>query len=486
MAHERTLTWPPVLLTVLLLAGAVGALLAPTAMAGGTLTPLRVRIPAGYQGLSGPAFAGSGVAWATPTADGQFDVTVDHSGSLTRQHVGTGSGIDTRLGSVVTDFAASSTQAALAADVVTCAGASACKYMQYSLAASDVFAGPLGQPLAFTDCGGKTLEDDVSGLESLDLSGSVLAYLDGCAHGVVVRDLAAAPETPFKVFPAKHLVRIAGPYLAVDSFDPNRLPRDQPPPRVTVYDWRSGQVAYRVDGGVPFDIQDDGTLVFDTGGTPEALAWASPSQPSAHPFAHVHPSDVRIAAGKVAVRPDTAVQTDDQFAVFDLAGRQLATTPAADAIASFDFAGDRLVYATQPCEVTGIVTWDLGSPPPTFPPGSCPAGRASSAVANLRQRQLRVPIRCPSAPALGCSGSWDVVLYRPRFDSLPSRVGALGPGEATTLRVHLSRSQACAFARRRVRRTTIDPGSTNTKRPDARHHPVRLRVRTVGRARGCR
>ncbi len=294
-------------------------------------------------------------------------------------------------------------------------------------------------------------------------------------------------ERPTRCFPPSTSSASPVHYLAVDSYDPSKLTENQPPPRVTVYDWRSGQVVYRVDGGAPFDIQDDGTLVLATGtALHEALAWASPSQPSAHPFAHVHPSDVRIAAGKVAVRPDTAAKAADGFVVFDLAGRQLATAPAADAVASFDFAGDRLVYASQPCEVAGIVTWDLGSPPPTFAPGSCPAARASSAVASLRQHQLQVSVRCPSAPPLGCSGSWSAVLYRPRFDSLASRVDALRPGEATTLRFRLPRPEACAYARRRVRRTTITLGSSNTKRPDVRSRAIRLRVRTVGRARGCR
>lgn len=487
MLRLRTPAWRRVLLAALLVAGAFDVLVAPGAMAGGTLTPLTARIPP-YLTIAGPAFAGSAIAWATPTADGGFDVTVDHSGSLTSQYVfGTSSGVDTRLGNVVTDFAASSTHAALAADIVTCHGDSACKYMSYSLIASAVSAGPLGQPLAFMDCGGDTMDGDVRGLESVDLSGSVLAYLDGCAGGVVLRDLAAAPETPFRVFPAHHLVRLAGPYLAVDSYDPNApLVPDQSPPRVTVYDWRSGQVVIRVAGSAPFDIQDDGTVVFDTGGTPEALAWASPSQPSAHPFADVHPTDVRIAAGRAAVRTGGAAQTEERFTVFDLAGGQLAATPAVDAVASFDFSGDRLVYASQPCEVAGIVTWDLGSPPPAFAPGSCPAAHASAAVANLSQRQLRVPVRCPSSPPLGCSGSWSATLYPAEFDNVPSREVSLGPGEATTLRLRLPRPEACAYARRRVRRTTIALGSSNTKRPDARSRVDRLRVRTVGRARGCR
>lgn len=476
MLRLRTPAWRRVLLAALLVAGAFDVLIAPGATAGGTLTPLTARIPP-YLTIAGPAFSGSAIAWATPGPRGRFDLTVDRGGSLASQHVDTSASAN-KL--VATEFAASATHAALAVNVQTCSGSYAwCKYMNYSLDESEVFAGALGQPLALRDCGGN---NEGVGVESLDLSGSVLAYRDGCAHGVVVRDFAAAPETPYKVFPANHLVRLAGPYLAVDSYDSSRGAV-----RVTVYDWRSGQVVYGVEGSAPFDIQDDGTVVLETGtALHSTLAWASPSQPSAHPFAHVPPIDVRIAHGKVAVRTATAAKAADGFVVFDLAGRQLALAPAADAVASFDLANDRLVYATQPCEVTGIATWDLGSPPPTFAPGSCPAARASSAVADLRHRQLQVPVRCPSTPPLGCLGSWSAVLYRPRSNILRGRADALGPGEVTTLRLRLSRSQACAFARRRVRRTTIRLGSSNTRRPDVHSHPVRLRVRTVGRARGCR
>ncbi len=467
-----------------MLALAVGAvvLASPAAMAGGTLTVVRARFPAYFEVPAGPAFAGSAIAWATPRLDRGFDVTIDRAGSLTSHYVAT------KLGDVVdTDFAASSTHTALAVDVESCDGG--CKYMLYRSIESDVFAAALGQSFVSVGCAGGSL----SGAESVDLSGSVVGFFDRCAGGVVVRDLAA-PGTPSRMFPGVDLVRLAGPYLAVDSVVPYKGSDFQPPPRVTVYDLRTGQVVFSVSGRPPFDIQADGKLVFQTAGANPRFAWASPADPLPHPLAPGPTSryadlpccsEVRIADDRIAVRTGTYDAPNPSFTVYDLHGNELATAQASNRVASFDFDGNQLVYASQPCEVMGIVTWDLHGPPPTLARGRCPAPRASRAVVDFRHRVLRIPVHCPRAPALGCSGIWDTVLYRPHFDSLAGHVDAIGPGSTTTFREALSRSQACAFARHRVRRVTIQL-SPSGSRPHAPDPPRRLRVTTIGRAHSCR
>lgn len=249
---------------------------------------------------------------------------------------------------------------------------------------------------------------------------------------------------------------------------------------MTVYDWRSGQVVYGVDGGAPFDVQPDRTLAFETTGASPQIAWASPAEPSPHPLASARAFDVRIANGRVAIR------TGSQFEVFDLSGSELAATPAADAAGSFDFDGTQLVYASQPCKVAAIVTWDLGAPPPASASGSCPYARASTAVDDLRHRRLAVPVRCPGIPALGCSGIWAVVLYDPYFHDLGGRLEALDPGQTATLRVRLSRRDACLLEKHRVRRATIDLSPDGLRRPTGRYRPPLLPLTTRGRARACR
>jgi hypothetical protein len=292
------------------------------------------------------------------------------------------------------------------------------------------------------------------------------------------------------VFPTHGQVRIAGPYVAVATGDPIS---DEHSGGVAVYDWRSGDRVYEVEGpkqGVEaFDVREDGTVVLlsaaeATGEQGSELDWASPQEPFAHRIANVgepNRGEVRIAGSQAAAR------VGGRFRVFDLDGRERASAAAGEAVGSFDFDGQRLVFAAQPCESLWMVSWDLAGSPPARPAGHCPrfALAPSAAVAHVRRRAIGVPLRCPAAPALGCSGELSLVL-RPRVSTLDSRLVALGPGERTTLRLKLSRRQACSYSHGLVKQTRLRlTHPTYTRRPTERGHQPLLEVRVAGRAQGC-
>lgn len=473
------------------MAAAACALGAEPAVAGGTLTRVDAHVVAGFQQVAGPAFAGSGFAWATPSAsEGGYDVSVLRDGTLVTRHVaGPGADPNAYGDQVTVALAASADAVAFAIDVQRCGDESACKYQFYEQVRSDSFAGPIGGQFSRLGCGGGGSGGYYS-YESVDLEGPVIASYDTCAGGAVVRDLTAAQDSSWRVFPMLNQLRSAGSYLAVNS-QPQSTSGNEPV-NIVVYDWRSGEKLYTADpppdGIGQFDVRDDGTVAFmgpRGSGQPSELDWASREEPSAHRIAQVGAAqgDVRIAGTRVAVR------AGGKFQVFDLDGRAVASASARDAVGNFDFDGQRLVFAAQPCQALAIVMWDLAGAPPALAAGRCPHAflAGTTGAVNLRHRTIRIPVRCPSTPALGCSGDW-YVEPRPRVSgySYSQRV-ALGPGERRSISFRLFRTDACAIERGQVRRVVVHLGTSYTRRHGAPGRPgILSRVRTVGRARGCR
>ena len=474
------------LLIALASAAAIHAAAAGAAWAGGTITTLPDPVNPIEHRVAGPAFAGEAVAYAVPVGRA-YSVRIQQPGGTTTSQLvpAKGAGPLGEWESVADRLAASPQVVALSHTYVTCGDESGCKYQEYEPIESTVFAGALGGPLDFRGCNDSTYPSGI------DASGGVIAYLDACADGAVVHD-PTSPESSSRVFPAVLYgdgdVRIAGRYLAVDT---RPDPREAPRLLITVYDWQTGDVVYKIAGDYgldSFDIQDDGTLAFHvqswTNGDDSDVYWASPEDPIPHLVAHRRNAvleDVRIADGKIAVGGFRA------YVVFALDGTKLASTPNRDSPGEFDFDGKRLAYTDQPCMVSAVVTWDLSGAAPTMPAGSCPAARAagSEGAVDLKRRRVALPLRCPANPQLGCAGAWEADL-----DSRPPahtkyEYPALLPGEKRTVTLRLSRRTACRLARTPATRATIDLRNNYARRPHAERGKARFKLRTTGRARGC-
>jgi hypothetical protein len=440
------------------------------AQAGGRL--VRVDSDAAPFTIGGPVLtAGGGVAWANKVGD-DYEVWVSSptAGTSVRRIQGLGHG-GTSLG-----FAASATRVALGLSVVHCTGGNCFDDPQLD---ARIFAGPLSGRL-------RRQPACTPRHPQLDLSGDVLAYINPCAGGATVRDLAAPGTAPSISFPADHRVRIAGRYVAVDADTPG--PRYPAPlsGKIRVYDRLTGELVYTVEAKneyAPwFDLRDDGTLVFTrfAGTGIEAhheLSRASPADPTPRRIVDEIPLGVRIAGDTVAI--------DDAFGlhVMTLDGRGSIAEVRDPEFADygFDYDGERLAWSVRPCEVTAIVVWDLQGSVPALPGGPCPNATPTRVV--QRGRRVLVTLRCHDPERLGCLNSVEVHLpggvTRMRFFSIR-------PGHRKTIGLkRLSRSAACALAARR------DPHAIATTYPEGQREladpPVRRRLAIEVRARpgGC-
>lgn len=455
------------------------------AQAAGTLMPSGVALYPGIEPLAGPVFAGSAVAWAAPVRGG-IGVFVSGPGGPVTQRLAVPDSDQ-----VAMELSGSAQALAFAIQVDRCAGFAHCKYMDYYVQYSHTFGGLTGQPLSSLGCGSSLGVGSGVPFESVDVSRTAVATLDGCANRVTVRDLAT-PGVAAHVFAGDQRVRIAGSYLAVGTsgaaFGREGGERDT----ITVYDWLSGRELYRVDApsvGPPmFDIQDDGTLAFVRGSpaTSYEVAVASPQQPAPRTLTSLYAFDMRIAQSKIAVREE------GQFRVFDLAGNQLAATSSHEGRGSLDFDGTRLLYALQPCEVRYVVTWDLQGSAPAPPAGRCPAARADTRRVTIDVRHPRFSLRvhCPSMPALGCGSLVAAKLIsRAGLGEFTRTQGlTLESGETRVLRFSLSRPQRCELQEHRIAKILVDlrPDTTYASRAAARGlKPLMLRPRLRGHLAKC-
>jgi hypothetical protein len=414
---------------VLVLSGAS----ATTAAAAGTLTRLDVDLFAGGATVAGPDFAGPGrLAWATPGRDG-YDVTVANGNDRTVRSV-----FGATSGYKALELAASAERVVLGLFVEQCDEPENCR--DPHTVESQYFAGPLGKEL---DAQPGCLPFEAP--PAVDASGDAIAYMNPCAGGATVHDFSAPATDPLLAFPAEYLVRIAGDFVAVDANAPDPY-EGGVSGEIRVYDWRTGDLVYTVQAPTPtrsvFDIEHDGTLVFDrtleTGSTQRVeVDWARPAAPTPHRIADAEPYELRVENDLVALGDAGGHR------VLDLAGHELVGTTAT--FGDFDFDGDHLAWVTQPCEVTAIVTWDLTGAPPTLSGARCP--RAKPVRLEQHGRVLRLTLRCHDPAKLGCGGRVDLTLpHRTSFGR--ARVYKIGSGKYRTLRFRkLSRGIACAIAR---------------------------------------
>jgi hypothetical protein len=121
-----------------------------------------------------------------------------------------------------------------------------------------------------------------------------------------------------------------------------------------------------------------------------------------------------------------------------LDGALIARLPA---LVPSAFDGDHVAYALQPCQASSIIVAPIDAPTPVLP--TCVSPEPDGAA--LAGGVLRVTLRCPPDPRLGCQGTLRVVLSRRRTgpgsrgtQSLPTVDYTVAPGAATTVLMRLS------------------------------------------------
>ncbi len=261
---------------------------------------------------------------------------------------------------------------------------------------------------------------------------------------------------------ATGLFALAGRFLAAGNADQTTL---------DVSDRLTGEPVYSVArGGGLFDVQEDGTVVFQASRT--ELAYASVREPSAHPlgFGGAGPG-ARSDAATLIAGNRVVISDGRRFAVETLTGAIRDSPRVAGLRGGFDFDGRRLAFAVKPCLVTSVVTWDVdGGPFPTTPRGPCPAARPSIAGRRVaRGGRVAVRLRCPGDPLLGCPGFVDLGGGATRFYDLR-------PGGATTLHVPLDADQRRRLRGRGTLTVTITSAGTSSAVGNEREvRRVRLR-----------
>jgi hypothetical protein len=267
----------------------------------------------------------------------------------------------------------------------------------------------------------------------------VVAYRAGCGGRARVRDFAPEAQPATRGFATYLGPRIAGPYLALRTYD------DAGAPVVRVLDWRSGFERYRVPVGYPdrFDVQADGGVAFvesDPASDDEELMSASEADPEPQVLDTAgYIGDPRVAADRVAYG-----RTGGLF-VRSLDGPLVASAPARALLDVPDFDGARLTWAQSPCVKVTIAVWDLHGEPPGLPPARCPLPRLVKRDLTSGKRQLPLPIECPASASEGCRG--DVEIRRGGVGITDRRVVDVGAGRRRTAKLRLSHYGLCTIGR---------------------------------------
>lgn len=289
----------------------------------------------------------------------------------------------------------------------------------------------------------------------LDVSGQTMAFVACDGQQIRVLDYAESPTPALRKISAGGPPRLAGPYVL--GFSRQRL---------TVFEWRTGRVVYRVStpAGLVFgdyDVQSDGTMAFSyrvparDGSTRERLAWASRERPVLNPLATKARNgyDVRLAAGRVVFARDARGRQLLEAGVTDLQSRGRLITrsvvPSEGPTEPLGFDGERVAYAELGCAGPRIRVVSVQTHR-AFRPPRCPLRIVGSP--RLRGKRLIVRISCRGLDS-GCfPGAASLRLARSR--SAARRGPLLGKGRGSEghgrLVIHLSRSGRRLLARRRI------------------------------------
>ena len=418
-------------LTLLLL-----AVLAAPAQAGGTLF---TRLT--HEQVGGVSLAGDRVVWAAIAGDREgldlHRTTFDGgSDSVTNARIPS-IGLSGSSPSIA--FGASPVRLAATVHVIYCAPD--CKYQSYDTAYSRTLSGPPGGPLAEIDrCAeGYRGPGYVSEPVQVRVDGHVVAHRSPCRPEVVVTDTAAGGEPVRFASLAYEPFALAGGFLAFREGS-----------ELVLREWRSGAQRLRIPDVLGFDVQADGKVAYTVHrGTARPVLWASPDSPTPTEVAPDSASGPQIAQDRIAfARPGGGVT------VRTVGGDPVGVSERARL---GDFDGERVAWATRPCSMLAIATWDLRGEAPAFAGGPCP-------LAALRSRRLRgrveppptrdwVPVKvvCPPEPPVGCLGALE--LLAPDGRRPPQRTDLVGfghasyflpPGGRTTARIDIRPGELCA------------------------------------------
>lgn len=459
------------------LAALVVALLVPVAPApgAGRITPVRVHQvpPDWWGGVGGPVFAGDAIVWGRPVRAG-YQVLVQRGDRADRRTIRfDGIRHDRQY---VARLAASSSRFGLNLEVTACPGERGCESGFYPEVANLVVTGGLSGRRMNTltsGCGpaDPTPDGVVGSYTPVDVWRDVVAWTGCDPWRVRLRDFAPRARTAGRDYPVGES-RVAGRYLARYRVSD-----------VTVSNWRTGTELFSVDASsfaLPFDVDAHGLLALSDADNNATVVWASPAHPEQHVVANDAARRVVVAGGRIAYTTfDYDMGTN--FHVVALDGSSLADAHDPDAITSADYDGRRLTWITTPCATGGLVVWDLAGAPPRPPSGSCPFPHVVRGSARLdRHDSVRVALRCPDRPWLGCAGS--VAARNPRYRgpeggyaySLPyasDNGGTKRVALATNFhalcedRDGVAHTEVVIFSRRRS-------GAPRGERPRWRHHVV--------------
>ena len=390
------------------LTGSVVAVLAALAVApssaAASVTPISLPTLSVFDlgKVAGPVLAGDAIVFGRPTRDGYEVVTRRGAeSSVAKVTVPQAAAGRTSVGAHVE---ASSERVVLDVYASTCFSATCEGGAKRTLLGT--FTGPLGGDLELVD--GCTTRAECAAepchFPRSDVSGDVIAYID-CDGLFRVRDLGPGADPAGRDFPDLEggSVRVAGPYVAASS-EPGTL---------AVLDWRTGDRQYEVEhdpeSGADFDLQEDGKLVYEP--DYREVAWASPTEPTAHPVAQDRSfQELRMADDRIAAR---RFLPDSHWGhLFELLELDTDPSPEAeteqvsdrDALPGMDFDGSRLAWIARPCHSAFIlVAGDSGGT--EIERGACPFPRVVRGSAWMsRDRRLRLKLACPPQPLRGCRG----------------------------------------------------------------------------------
>jgi hypothetical protein len=451
--------------TLLAVAGVLLALAGP-AQAAGRLLHVNLPPSGPYDPgpVAGPALAGDDVMWARLVPGGYDVVTLPVDGShATRYHVEK----DWHRGTPwLPELDASRERWALAETHPPSCIEDGCPEAFVRDYASMVTGAIGGPPRRVPRCGAGSRCQTPCALGGASVSGQVVSVFrrgiaGGCDAVTVLRDYGAGTR-PVTRSIAGCAPQIAGDLIAFVPASPESGCEQST--GIRVVNWRSGESLYSLPGIAYYSVQEDGRLatarLLPGPGSETSyrarIGWASPGEPSEHQLAtdgtFLRPL---IANDRVAYLPVRREHEANPIAVLGLDGRELAR---ADGVLGtrFDFDGDRLAWFTRPCERAAIAVWDLRGPAPAMPAGPCPLPAPElHSIRVTRTGRLRLALRCPPKPALGCAGSIDVLAQRTRHPLhrtfLASGRYRFGPGRRRVKSLDLSPGLVCADRHGRTR-----------------------------------